>query len=194
MDRKIYHGGIQPRDVAHALVGEFNRGNFRAQAIGQGESIVVQVGTRPDATSGGQTAVTVTIRQMEDGVIVELGQQAWLGVAASLGASALAAIRNPFSLLGRLDDIAQDLESIKLSERIWQVIDSAANAAGAALELSERFKRVVCDYCRSANPLGEPTCAACGAPLGSLQPTTCRNCGFLVTAGETTCPNCKQPL
>lgn len=194
MDRKIYHGSIKATDVAQALIGEFNRGNFRAQAIGGDERIVVQVGTRPDALSGGQTAMTVTIREMEDGVIVELGQQAWLGVAASLGASALAAIRNPFSLLGRLDDIAQDLESIQLSERIWRAIDRAAKEAGAALELSERFKRVICDYCRSANPLGEATCAACGAPLGSLQPTTCRNCGFLVTAGETTCPNCKRPL
>lgn len=194
MDRKIYHGGIEPMDVAQALIGEFNRGNFRAQAIGQGESIVVQIGTRRDALSGGQTAMTVTVRAMEDGVIVELGQQAWLGVAASLGVSALAAMRNPFSLLGRLDDIAQDLESMKLSERIWQVIAGAAAAAGAALELSERFKRVVCEYCRSANPLGEAACIACGAPLGASQPTACGNCGFVVAADETVCPNCKQRL
>jgi RNA polymerase subunit RPABC4/transcription elongation factor Spt4 len=194
MDRKIFHGTIKPLDIAHALLGEFNRGNFRAQTIGESDRIVVQVGTRPNSQSGGQTAMTVTIQQLEDGVIVELGQQAWLGVAASLGVSALAAIRNPFSLLGRLDDIAQDLESLKLSERIWQVIATAAHAAGVSTRLSDKLRRVACEYCHAANPVGEPSCIACGAPLGRLQPNTCRNCGYVVKAGVQTCPNCKQRI
>jgi hypothetical protein len=106
MERKIYHGNIKPVDIAQALTGEFNHGNLRAQTIGQSDKMIVQVGTRPEASSGGQTAMTVTIQKWEDGIMVELGQQAWLGVAASLGVSALSALRNPFSLLGRLDDIA----------------------------------------------------------------------------------------
>ena len=60
--------------------------------------------------------MTVTIQKLDEGIIVEIGQQAWLGVAASLGMSALAALRNPFSLLSRLDDIAQDLSLIHISE------------------------------------------------------------------------------
>ncbi len=48
--------------------------------------------------------------------MVELGQQAWLGVAASLGQTAFSVFRNPFSLIGRLDDLAQDIESMQLSE------------------------------------------------------------------------------
>jgi hypothetical protein len=194
MDRKIFHGNIRPMDIAHALLGEFNRGNFRAQTIGESEKMVVQVGTRPNSASGGQTAMTVTIQQLEDGIIVVLGQQAWLGVAASLGVSALAAIRNPFSLLGRLDDIAQDLESLKLSERIWQVIAKTAHTAGVSTELSDKLRRIACDYCHAANPVGEPSCLACGAPLGRLQPVTCRNCGYVVAAGVETCPNCKQRI
>ena len=87
--------------------------------------MIVQMGTHPGAMSGGQTALTITIQKLEDGIMVELGQQAWLGVAASLGMSALAALRNPFSLLGRLDDIAQDIENLQISERIWQVINPA---------------------------------------------------------------------
>jgi len=102
MERKIFHGNIKPVDIAQALLAEFNQGNMRAQILGQSDKMVVQVGTRPDAMSGGQTAMTVTIQTLEEGIMVELGQQAWLGVAASLGATALAAIRNPFSLLGRL--------------------------------------------------------------------------------------------
>src|SRR5690348_5925650 len=100
MERKIFHGNIKPVDIAQALLGEFNQGNLRAQTLGQSSKMIVQVGTRPGAMSGGQTALTVTIERLEDGIMVELGQQAWLGLAASLGMTALAAFRNPFSLLG----------------------------------------------------------------------------------------------
>ena len=194
MERKIFHGNIKPVDIAQALLAEFNQGNMRAQILGQSDKMAVQVGTRPDAMSGGQTAMTVTIQTLEEGIMVELGQQAWLGVAASLGATALAAIRNPFSLLGRLDDIAQDIENLQISERVWAVISKAARAAGASAELSENLKRTTCEYCHVANPVGQPSCSACGAPLGNVQPTTCRHCGFVVRPNEKTCPNCQKPV
>lgn len=194
MERKIFHGNIKPADIAQALLGEFNQGNLRAQTIGQSDKVIVQVSSRPNAMSGGQTAMTVVIQKMEDGIIVELGQQAWLGVAASLGASALAAIRNPFSLLGRLDDIAQDIENLQLGERIWQVIAKTLQIAGATTELSNRLKRLTCEYCHAANPVGEPACIACGAPLGNVQPATCKKCGYVVKISDKVCPNCNQPL
>jgi hypothetical protein len=194
MERKIFHGKIKPVDIAQALIGEFNQGNLRAQTLGQNDKIVVQIGTQPGAMSGGQTAITVTIQKMEDGIMVEQGQQAWLGVAASLGMSALTALRNPFSLLGRLDDIAQDIENLQISERIWQVIAQSARAAGVSTELSDRLKRITCDHCGTANPVGEPSCNACGAPLGKMQPVTCKNCGYIVQPGDKTCANCKQEL
>lgn len=194
MERKIFHGNIKPADIAQALLGEFNQGNLRVQTIGQSDKMIVQVSSRPNAMSGGQTAMTVVIQKMEDGILVELGQQAWLGVAASLGASALAAIRNPFSLLGRLDDIAQDIENLQLGERIWQVIAKTLQIAGATTELSNRLKRLTCEYCHAANPVGEPACIACGAPLGNAQPMTCKKCGYVVKASDKICPNCKQAL
>jgi len=194
MERKIFHGSIKPVDIAQALLGEFNQGNLRAQTLGHSDKMIVQVSSRPDAMSGGQTAMTVTIQKMEDGIIVEIGQQAWLGVAASLGATALAAIRNPFSLLGRLDDIAQDIEHLQLNERIWQVIAETVKSAGVSTELSDKLKRTTCEYCNTANPVGQPSCIACGAPLGKAQPNTCKKCGYVVSANEKTCPNCKQPL
>jgi hypothetical protein len=194
MERKIFHGKIKPVDIAQALLGEFNQGNLRAQTLGQSDKMVVQIGTNPGSMSGGQMAITVTIQKWEDGIMVELGQQAWLGVAASLGASALAALRNPFSLLGRLDDIAQDIESLQIGERIWQVIAQTAKAAGVSTELSERLKRVTCEYCSTANPVGEPSCIACGAPLGKAQPSTCPHCGFVTQPGDIKCRNCNQNL
>jgi hypothetical protein len=194
MERRIFHGNIKPADIAQVLLGEFNRGNFRAQILGQSDRLVVQVGTRANAASGGQTAMTVTIQTLGEGIMVELGQQAWLGVAASLGVSALSAIKNPFSLLGRLDDIAQDIESLQLRERVWQSLSQAARAAGASAELSENLRRTTCEYCHVANPVGEPACIACGAPLGRVQPKSCRHCGYVVKAGQTTCPNCRKVL
>ena len=144
--------------------------------------------------SGGQTGLTISIRTVEDGIMIELGRQAWLGVAASIGHTALSALRNPFSLLGRLDDLAQDFESIQLSENVWKVIDRAVTAFGASYALSERLSRIMCEYCETANPLGEGSCMACGAPLGDAHPTTCSNCGFAVTLEEISCPNCHQNL
>jgi hypothetical protein len=194
MERKIFHGKIKPVDIVQALLGEFNQGNLRAQTLGQNDKMVIQIGTQPGAQSGGQTAVTVTIQKLEDGIMVELGQQTWLGVAASLGMSALTALRNPFNLLGRLDDIAQDIENLQISERIWQVIAQSTRAAGVSTEISDRLKRLTCDYCGAANPVGEPACVACGAPLGKMQPNTCRNCGYVIRPGDKKCKNCNQPL
>lgn len=194
MDRRFFHGKFTPVDVAQALLAEFNRTNLQAQTMGAKERMIVQIATRPGAMSGGETAVTVTIEQAPDGVMVQLGQQAWIGTAASLGWTALTALKNPLSLLGRLDDLAQDFENLQLTENIWKSIVRAAQAAGASHELSERFKRTTCGYCDTANPVGEPSCIACGAPLGNVQPQTCRNCGFLVLRNERKCPNCGRQV
>jgi hypothetical protein len=194
MDRRIFHGNIKPSDVAQALLSEFNRGNLYAQAIGQPSKMAVQISTRMGAQSGGQTALTITLQATEEGVIVEIGQQAWLGVAASLGQTALSALRNPFALLGRLDDLAQDIENIQLTEKVWKAIDRVVTSAGASHELSERLKRVECDYCHTANLVGAGSCIACGAPLGAVQPVTCSHCGFAVLQIEMICPNCSKSL
>ena len=194
MERRFFHGSIQTTDLANRLMAEFNRGNLHAQALGDEDKTVVQVATHPGALSGGQTALTVIIQRVEDGLMVELGEQAWLGVAASLGVSALAALRNPFHLLGRLDDIAQDIESLQLSERIWKTVEQSATALGASREFSDRLSRIICEYCWTANPLTESACIACGAPLGKGLPFACGNCGYAVKPNENLCPNCGQPI
>ena len=194
MDRRIFHGNIKPNDIAHALMAEFNRGNLRAQVLGDKDKMAVQIGTRQDIRSGGHTALTINLQTVEDGILVELGQQAWLGLAASLGHTAFTALRNPFNLLGRLDDLAQDIESMQLNEKTWNVIERTVSTLKASYALSEKLARLTCTYCGSANPLGEACCLSCGAPLGDTYPTTCPRCGFVVTTDETVCPNCKGAL
>ena len=194
MERRIFHGNIKPNDVAHALMAEFNRGNMLTQVLGDRDRMAVQIATRRGTPSGGHTALTINLQSVEDGVLVEIGQQAWLGVAASLGHTAISALRNPFSLLGRLDDLAQDIESIQLNERTWQVIERTVATLEASYALSEKLARLTCEYCGSANPLGEASCLACGGPLGDAHPTTCPRCGFVVTLDEKVCPNCNRKL
>ena len=191
---RIYHGELTPNQLGRALVGEFNRGNLHAQQFGSADQVVVQIASRRPAMSGGDTALTVHIQKVADGIAVVLGRQSWLSIAASLGLTAFSAWRNPWNLLSRLDDVAQDVENLNLVENVWEVIDQTARAAGAGRQLSERLRRVVCGYCRAANPVGESVCVACGAPLGDAQPRTCRHCGFVVRSHELICPNCKKRL
>jgi hypothetical protein len=193
-DSRIFHGEIRPRDFARALIGEFSRGAWVAQSFGNEGEMVVQIASREIPPAGGRTALSITLRKVEDGVAVQIGKQAWLGVAASLGQTVLETLHNPWRLLGRLDDLAQDVENLQLTEKVWMVIENTARLQGATLELSERLRRLICEYCQAANPVGEASCLACGAPLGRVQPRTCPNCGYVVRIDETVCPNCKRRL
>ena len=194
MDSRVFHGNITPADVAQALIAEFNQGNLQTQLLGQGDNLTLQVASSQWAHSGGKTALAINIQKHEDGVVVQVGQQQWLGVAASLGQTAIAALLNPLNLLGRLDDIAQDVSSLQLNEKVWQVVANVVRTKGASQQISERLSRLTCDYCGAANPVGEATCLACGAPLGKEQPKACPKCGYVVEPGENFCPNCGQAI
>jgi hypothetical protein len=193
MDQKTYYGTLTPEDIASVLNSQFNRGSFKVLRQGNSEQLAIQI-ANTDSPSGGQTALTVIAQKVEDGVSIKIGQQALFGVAASLGYSIFSTLRNPWSLLGRLDDIATDIESLNLVQQVWDTIDSYARSIGAGQELSERLRRLVCDYCQSANPVGESNCLACGAPLGTNQPHTCLKCGYVFKPGENFCPNCGSAI
>ena len=194
MSTRIYHGNLEPRIIANRLVAAFHRGNYTVQQIGSADNLAVQIATRTDRRSGGQTSLTANISRVADGISITLGKQNWFGLAASLGMTALTAVRNPFSLISRLDDISQDVDSITLEDQIWEVSEQAARQLGAGQALSRRMSRTVCPYCLTGNEFGAGRCIACGAPLGEVHPTTCSNCGFIIYKKEATCPNCKFPL
>lgn len=194
MPQRIYHGNLSNEDLARAIIGHFGHGNLHVQKYGDGETIIVQIATSPYAVSGGKTALSVQLQNVTDGVSVEMSKQTWLGIAASLGTSAIAALHNPLNLLSRLDDIAQDIEYVQLVENVWQVIDSSARALGSGFELSARLSRYICDYCNTPNPPGEPSCIACGAPLGNIQPRVCKKCGYATVLNELRCKNCGNML
>ncbi len=195
MDTKFFHGNINAEDLAVILVHRFNRGNLVSQYTHSGKQWVVQVASRINARSGGETALGVNILQMDDGISISMGKQNWLGIAASIGISLFSFLtRNPLNVISRIDDIAQDIENLSLDDQVWAVINEALAAFGATHELSDRLKRTGCEYCETANPVGQPRCIACGAPLGNSQPITCMNCGFVAAHGDTHCTNCSEKL
>ena len=194
MEQRIYYGNIRPIDIANQLVSEFNSGNLQTQLIGKKDDLTVQISTKQLAKSGGQTALSVNIKQIVDGVMIQLGQQQWLGVAASLGQSAIATLINPLNLLGRLDDIAQDIVNLQITDKVWHTIDRVIAQAGASTKLSEKLSILLCEYCHTGNELGVSSCIACGAPLGASHPTTCSKCGWVINKNEKVCPNCNEPI
>jgi hypothetical protein len=194
MDRRVFHGNITPTDIARALMAVFHQGNTQTQILGESDNLTVQIASSQYSRSGGRTSVSINLQQMEDGVMVQVGEQQWLGVAASLGQTAISALLNPLNLLGRLDDIAQDVSSLQINEKIWQIIANVARTTGASQELSDRLSSVTCEFCGAANPVGGSTCVSCGAPLGTVQPKACPKCGYVLLHEEKFCPNCGQAI
>ncbi len=191
--QRTYHGDIEPAEMAAAIVAAFNQGNMRAQQVGGGDKVMVQIATRQGG-SGGQAALSITIQKVEDGVSVAMGQHAWLGVAASLGQTALATLMNPWNLISRLDDIAQDVTSLTLIDRVWEAIEKFAQAAKVTKTISERLQTVACPFCGTANKVGDPDCVNCGAPLGEHQPLSCPKCGNVMPPKSKFCANCGAAL
>lgn len=194
IEQRVFYGPIAPADIASALVAEFDQGELEAQQVGSGERVVVQIASRRRTTSGGRTALTVQLAVVEDGVMVRMGRQDWLGVAASLGMTALMTLLKPISFVSRMDDLAQDIAAIGLIDRAWATIERAAKTLGASHVLSDRLRRLTCAHCLTANPVGAPACIACGAPLGPAQPSACPRCGHLLTAGLNRCPQCGESI
>lgn len=191
--QRTYHGDINPDEMAAALVAAFNQGNMRTQQVGEGDKVMVQIATRQGG-SGGKAALSITIQRVEDGVSAAMGQHEWLGVAASLGQTALTTLLNPWNLIGRLDDIAQDVTSLTLVDKAWEAVEKFAQAAQITKTISERLQTVACPFCGTANKVGAPDCVNCGAPLGEYQPLSCPKCGNVMPAKSKFCANCGTAL
>src|ERR1700694_1635977 len=147
MDQRAYHGDVGIDELSDVLVATFDQGNLRAQRVGSSTRAMVQIATREWSGRGGQAALTVTIARIPDGVMVALGQHEWLGAAASLMQTGLMGLLNPISLISRLDDIAQDVNSFSLPTQVWGAVDKDCRSVGASLAMSERLRSVVCPYC-----------------------------------------------
>jgi hypothetical protein len=173
MEPKVFHGNLTTQDIGRALIAKFNRGNLMARQYGERDKVIVQIASHQFASSGGQTALTVSLDGVEDGVAIQIGKQAWLGVVASLGTTVLTVWRNPFNLLHRLDDVAQDIENIQLTTDIWETIEEVAKLKGQLLNCQtlRRLMNIALQLIRLESPTAYP------AELTGLFNTTCE-CGY----------------
>lgn len=194
MKTKRYHGDLNHEEMATTLANFFNRGGLAAQSSVRGDTAYVSINTRDNRTSGGRTSLAVALAKRGERIEASVGEQSVLGLAGSLGASALLTWLNPINLLGRLDDIAADIENLSLEQQVWKLLDRMAANGGASTQLARRMQRMACSYCNTANAVGEGRCVACGAPMGDVQPSGCPKCGFVILAKEKECPNCGQKL
>lgn len=194
MTERTFHGDIVPAQMASALIAAFNQGNMRCQQLGDGERVMVQIATRERGHSGGKAALSITIQKVEDGVTVGIGQHEWLGVAASLGQTALTTLLNPWNIISRLDDIAQDITSLTLEQKVWEVVEKYARTVGITKTISERLQSVTCPYCDTANKVAAASCENCGAPLGEAQPVSCGQCGNVMPPRSKFCASCGVSL
>ena len=194
MNQRSYHGEIDPEDLGQALVATFDQGNLTAKVVGRGEKVTVQIASRRGAQSGGNVSLTVTIQKHSDGITVSQSDTELLDVAASLGQTALATCMNPLNLLSRLDDIAQDVSSLTLNDKVWQAVEKFAQTAQVTTTISERLQAVTCPYCNAANELKASNCVSCGGPLGSVQPTSCPKCGNVMPPKSKFCGSCGAAL
>jgi len=193
-DTRTYWGKISAQGLAQALVAHFQTPTTRAQMTGDPTRILVQIGNRPVEPSDPATALTVGIVQDEDSITVTMGQQKWIGIAADLARTGIMALINPWYLLGELDNVARNVDWLALRNQVWEVIDQYCHSVGGSLGIPPELKQVVCPYCGVGNPVGQPKCAACGAPLGDYQPVTCPKCGYLLPWNKRFCTRCGASL
>jgi hypothetical protein len=168
MKTKTYHGKLDAEEMAITLANFFNRGGLSAQSSVKGEAAFVQISSRAGHGSGGRTSLGVSLRENDGHLEATVGDQSLMELAGSLGASAFLFWLNPLNLVGRLDDIAADIENLTLEDKVWNLLDRMAANGGASERLARQ--RMVCPYCNTANKLGEGRCIACGAPLGDVVP------------------------
>ncbi len=199
MEQRVYQGAIRPERLAEALLDEWDRDDTIAQAFGEDDRIVVQIGQREGGLFSDEPhqCLTLDIEHVDDGVQVTMGQQQWFkGGGTQIFAGGLIGFF-PFFFtfpLGRLFGDGDGIDQ-SLPGRIWQSIDRYVASTGAtapATGKTTRLATVACPECGVANPLGAQRCSACGTQLASTP--ACPQCGHTNPPGASFCNRCGQKL
>lgn len=195
VEQRAYHGYLQPKDLARALVVRFNEGETRAHWMaGEGERSVVQIQSRRVEHGDPTTAVTVHISPTSTGMTVAVSEQKVLSVAADMAKSGVQAWLNPLRILGELDDIARNVRWLGLRSEVWSAVDEYCRTQGSGRGAAGVLTHIVCPYCGTPNDIGAHSCKACRAPLAEAQPIVCGRCGFMNEPEAQLCVNCGATL
>ncbi|GAB4482354.1 MAG: hypothetical protein Kow00124_31110 [Anaerolineae bacterium] len=169
METRTYRWPVTARSLAEALVTQFSQGHFVAQAQHVNDHyFIVHIGTE-EIDRGGRVRNALSISIVEKGEEVHVTlEHNVLGAAGDLLETGLRAMRNPLALAGRIAAAADDLETLQLPDKVWEIIE--ALAANITPRDARRKDIVICPYCSTASPIGVLKCPSCGGPLGDVQP------------------------
>lgn len=195
MEQRIYHGPIEPRRLAQALLDEWDQGETIAQAVTVEGGVVVQIGQRESGWFGEEPrqALTLGIEQLDDGVRVSLGQQQWYQEGGQVFVGGLIGFF-PFFFAWPLGGLLRGPGAPPdedLPARIWRSVEGFAAREGAATGPTRRLSTVPCPNCGVANPEGAGRCSACGAVLDQA---ACPACGGANPPGARFCIHCGTQL
>jgi hypothetical protein len=145
MEQRIYHGAVTPDGLADFLVQRYEpQHNLQAQKIGQGDSLVVQVG-HGDVPEEIKHAVTVGITRATDseqGVIVTIGQQQWITPQKATYAAMIGLISvlvTPWALFALLWPVSELIGSRSLPNDIWSTVETYILSQGATLAQTQEL-------------------------------------------------------
>lgn len=162
-ESRTYHWPARAEDVARALLSKLNDGHLRSEArqVGPGQIAVTIFSVEDDRGGQLRRVLSLTLIEREKTVQVTMDDLNVTGSAGDLLGAGLRAARNPLALIGRIDEIAEDIETLQTPKKVWEIIE--AYVANAQEPVDESV--VVCPYCRTASPRGTLACPACGASL-----------------------------
>ena len=194
MEQRTFQGRLAPEGIAQALLEEWDQGETIAQAFGEPDRVIVQIGQREAGWFGDEPrqAITLDVHAVDAGVEVVMGQQQWYRDGGTIMVGGLMGFL-PFLFtfpLGRLfggDDI-----DTALPGKIWQTIERYTAQFGAATGKTQRLVSITCPACGVANPQGAAQCSACGTAL--IAPSRCVDCGHDNPLGARFCNRCGGAL
>jgi len=189
-NQRMFHGGIRAAALADQLGARFNSRQRRVSVHSQGDTALVQIGSKHG------TPLTVHIADTEGGVLVTMSRERnWLDKAADTSEMMERAANNPFSLLAMIPDIVGEMSQENISPKVWDAInDLCSLTRSLAGEKNAPSNPKVCTFCGTANDPELELCAACGGSLPTDLPRVCPKCSRGHTSDALFCQACGTRL
>ncbi len=189
-NQRMFHGGIHSIALADQLSARFNDRQHRVSTQIQGDTALVQVGSKHG------TPVTVHIVDTEGGVLVTMSRDRnWLDRVADSSELIERAASSPLSLLALVPDVLGEMKQENLAPLIWNAInDLCALTRSLAGEEKSPHNPKICLFCGVSNDPDQAVCVACGAALPTDLPRICPKCGRGHTSEALFCQACGTRL
>ena len=189
-NQRMFHGGIQAAALADQLIARFNDRQHRVHTQIQGETALVQIGSKHG------TPVSIHITNTIGGVLVTMSRdRQWLDRAADSSELIERAASSPLSLIAMVPDIIGEMKQENITPQIWNAInDLCALTLSLAGEENARLNPKICEYCGMTNDPDQDECIACGGVLPTNLPRICPKCGRAHTSTALFCQACGTRL